>query len=115
MRRIVVLTSVAALTVSGLLTASMGTALASGSAPAPRCTSQNSQIACFPSVPVSPVTWTETISQYGTSYTSTFSAPSIRGACSVGAGYSVSYSYVSGGVTFSSPVTTIVCSKLPPE
>jgi hypothetical protein len=115
MRRILALSSIAALAVSGMLAAGAGTARASASAPAPECDSYNSQIFCDAFAPVSPVTWTETITQYGISYTSTFPAVSIRGGCSVGARYSESYTYVSGGVTYSSPVASVLCNRNPPE
>jgi hypothetical protein len=95
-------------TLTGMLAIGAGTARADASAPAPEYDSYSSQIFCDPFAPVSPVTWTETITQYGISYTSSFPAAYIRGGCSVGARYSLSYSYVYGGVTYSSPVTSVL-------
>lgn len=46
-------------------------------------------------------------------HTSTFSAPDIRGGCSLHTTYSESYSYGYGGVTYVSPVTSIACKPLP--
>jgi len=48
-------------------------------------------------------------------HTSTFSAPDIRGGCSLHTTYSESYSYGYGGVTYVSPVTSIACNPYPPQ
>lgn len=115
MRRVIALSSLAALAIAGALAVGAGSAAASGSAPAPDCTSWSSQIACDASAPVSPVTWTESITAYGTTYTSTFSAAYIRGGCSLHSVYALSYTYVYQGATYASPVTRIACNPNPPE
>jgi hypothetical protein len=116
MRRSVALSSLTALAVPGLLAATMATAAASSSAPAPECMSYSSQLFCDASSPVSPVTWTMTLTQAGITTKSTFSGPAfLRGNCLVGAGYGFSYSYVNGGVTFISPATRFVCTSNRPE
>jgi hypothetical protein len=115
MRRVIALSSLATLAITGALAVSAGSAAASGSAPAPNCTSWSSQIACNASAPVSPVTWTESLTSYGTTYTSTFSAAYIRGGCSLHTVYTLSYTYVYNGATYASPVTRIACNPNPPE
>jgi hypothetical protein len=57
-----------------------------------------------------------TISYEGSNSTSSFSAGTVlRGNCEVGAGYTFSFSYVSGGVTYNSGSTRFVCVSTPPE
>lgn len=115
MRQIAALSSLAAF-VLGVLALSTGVAAASGTAPAPDCSSASSQFACDASSPVSPVTWTMTISILGTTSTSTFSASRfLRGNCEVRAAYTFSYSYVSGGVTYNSGRSRFLCTSSPPQ
>jgi hypothetical protein len=115
MRRLVSLPVLTGLAVAGLLAGGMSAA-AAASAPAPDCGSYSSMFYCDASSPVSPVTWTQTATAYGTTYTSTYSAsPHLRGSCSLGTRYGFSYSYVYGGVSYASPVTFFICTKLPPN
>jgi hypothetical protein len=116
MRRLVALSSLAALAVPAVLAMSTGIAAASGTVPAPFCGSSSSTFFCDTATSVSPVTWTMTISVLGTKTTSVFSASRVlRGNCEVRAGYTFSYSYVSAGVTYNSGSTTFVCTSSPPE
>ncbi|HEU5331354.1 MAG TPA: hypothetical protein VFU73_01280 [Actinocrinis sp.] len=114
MRRIAVRTSLAVL-VPALLAINAGVA-AADSAPAPDCESSSSQFFCDAASPVSPVTWTQTISIFGFSSTSTFSGPTIlHSGCELRAAYTFSFTYVSGGVTFTSGSTRFICTSSPPE
>jgi hypothetical protein len=116
MRRLVALSSLAALAVPAVLAMSTGIAAASGTAPAPNCGSSSSTFFCDASGPDSTVTWTMTISVLGQKNTSTFSASRVlRGNCEVRAGYTFSFSYVNDGVTYNSGSTTFVCTSSPPE
>jgi hypothetical protein len=116
MRRLVALSSLAALAVPAVLAMSTGIAAASGTAPAPFCGSSSSTFFCDASSPVSTVTWTMTISSLGTKTTSNFNASRfLHGNCEVRAGYTFSFSYVSGGVTYNSGSTTFICTASPPE
>jgi hypothetical protein len=114
MRRIVALSSLAALAVPALLALSTGVAAASGTAPAPLCIVTGRNFVCSASAPVSPVNWTETITYHGTSSTSNFSwGISLRGTnCELGAGYTFSFSYVSAGVTYNSGQTSFGCTGI---
>jgi hypothetical protein len=114
MRPLITRVSMTLLVTSGLVALGATSALAA-SAPAPFCQSYNTTIDCTASGGLSSYTWTETIKYEGTSYTSTFAAANIRGACERNAGYTLSYSYVKSGVTYNSAATTIVCSTEPPE
>lgn len=115
MRRIIALSSLTALAVPSLLAATVVTAAASGPA-APDCTSYTSQFSCDADAPVSPVTWIMTLTQSGTTTTSTFSGPrSLHGNCVVGARYGFSFSYTSGGVTSTSPATHFFCTANRPD
>lgn len=114
MRRIAVRSSLAVL-VPALLAFNAGYA-AADSAPAPDCESSASQFFCDASSPVSPVTWTQTISIFGTTSTSTFSGPTIlHSGCELRATYAFSFSYVSGGVTFTSGTSRFLCNSNPPN
>ena len=114
MRRIVALSSLAAFAVPALLALSTGVAAASGTAPAPRCIVTGRNFVCSASAPVSPVTWTEVITYQGNSSTSSFSwGLTLRGSnCELGAGYTFSFSYVSGGVTYNSGQTSFGCTGI---
>jgi hypothetical protein len=115
MRRFVALSSLAALAVPAVLAVSTGIAAASGTAPAPLCFSSGLTFSCDASTSVSTVTWTMTVSDLGTSTTSSFSGPRVlRSNCSARTGYTFSFSYVSGGVTYNSGSTTFVCGTSPP-
>jgi len=115
MRRLVTLSVLTGLTISGLLTGSMSAA-AAAAAPAPDCGSYSSIFYCDADSPVSPVTWTQTVTVYGTTYTSTYSAsPDLHGNCSVGTRYGFSYTYVYGGVTYTSPAISFICNNRQPE
>lgn len=116
MRRKLALSSLAVLAVPVLLAMNTGVAAAAGTAPAPDCWSASSQFGCDASAPVTPITWTMTISIFGTSSTSSFSGPlNLHSGCEVRAAYTFSFSYVSGGVTYNSGSTRFLCSSSPPE
>lgn len=111
MRRSTVIASLAALAIPALTILGAGTALASDTAPAPDCQSFSSQFFCNSGAPVNPISWTQQIVVNGIPDTpATFSGPpSIQGGCQRFALYLYSYSYVSDGVTFVSPVTHFNC------
>ena len=115
MRRLVTLPVLTGLAAAGLLAGTISAASAA-SAPAPDCDSYSSTFYCDASSPVNPVTWTQKITVDGSTFTSTFSAsPFLHGNCEVGARYSYSFSYVSSGVTYTSPATSFLCNKNAPE
>lgn len=115
MRRLVALSSLAALAVPALLAVSTGIAAASGTAPAPLCFSSGSTFSCSASTSVSTVTWTMTTSSLGMNNTLSFSGPRVlRSNCSARTGYTFSFSYVSSGVTYNSGSTTFICGTSPP-
>lgn len=115
MRRLLALSSLA-LAVPALLALSGGAASASGTAPAPDCESFSSTFFCDADSPVTPVTWTQTITIFGTVSTSTFSGPTfLHSGCELRAAYTFSFSYVSGGVTFTSGSSRFLCTSNPPE
>lgn len=112
MRRMVALSSLAALAVPAILALNPGIAAASGTAPAPSCMISSRTFICDASSPVSPVTWTEKITYHGSTSTSSFSWGTVlRGSnCELGAGYAFSFSYISGGVTYDSGQTSFGCT-----
>jgi hypothetical protein len=106
----------ALLVTSGMLALGATSASASVNAPAPNCGSYNSTLYCYGDQGTTiSYTWTEKITVDGTSTTSKFAANYIRGACERGAGYTFSYSYVSGGTTYVSAATELACNPNPPE
>jgi hypothetical protein len=115
MRHLITRASMTLLVTSGMLAIGATSALANGSAPAPSCQSYNSMIYCWATAGSSPFTWTETVRADGTSYSSTFVATDISGGCQRGTGFTFSYSYVSGGVTYDSASTEVTCNTYPPE
>ncbi len=115
MRRFPLISALAILAVPAVVALSGGTALAAAT-PAPDCESFSSQFLCDAFVPVGTVTWTQTIRIDGFTSTSTFSGPAtLRGNCELRANYSFSFSYVSGGVTFTSDTSTFLCTANKPE
>lgn len=93
-----------------------GSAFAATNAPAPSCMSYSGDLYCYGDQGTTiSYTWTMTITADGSSYTSSFSAVDVRGACEKNARYTLSYSYTSGGVNYVSAPTSIVCDSLPPE
>jgi hypothetical protein len=116
MHRLITGTSMALLVTSAMLGLGATSASASVSAPAPSCGSSSGTIYCFGDQGTTiSYTWTQKITFQGNSTTSTFAANFIRGACERNAGYTFSYSYVSGGVTHVSAATQLVCNSSPPE
>jgi hypothetical protein len=115
MHQLVTRASTTLIVISGMLVLSATSAFASGSAPAPSCMSYNSKVFCDATAGAAPYTWTETVRQDGTSYTSTFQANDIDGGCDRGQSFSFSYSYVSGGVTYASATAVVACDTNPPE
>lgn len=115
MRHLITGASIALMVTSGMVVLGAGSALADGSAPAPSCDSYNTMLFCDPTAGSAPFTWTQTIRIDGFTSTSTFVANFIRGGCEKNAGYTLSYSYVSGGVTYDSASTFITCNPYPPE
>jgi hypothetical protein len=115
MRRIAVLSSLA-LAVPALLGLNAGVAAADVSVPAPDCSSWASQFACDAASPVSPITWTMRITGLGIgTTTSSFSGPTLlHSGCELRANYTFSFSYVSGGVTFTSGTSSFQCTANPP-
>jgi hypothetical protein len=115
MRRIAVLAAAAALTVPGLLAISVSTAVASDGAPAPTCDSSLSTFECDASSPGA-TTWTVAQHEDGIwiPYTITTSDSYLKNSCDRGFQTAVSYSYVSGGVTYYSGTHTFTCNANPP-
>jgi hypothetical protein len=115
MHQLVTRASIALIAISGMLVLGTTSAFASGSAPAPSCDSYSSRVFCEATAGTAPYTWTETIRQDGTSYTSSFPADDINGGCDRGQSFFFSYSYVSGGVTYYSATAGVACDTYPPE
>jgi hypothetical protein len=108
MRRTLALSALASLACLGLPTFAAGTAAASVSVSAPHCETGASHIDCDVTAPGAPatVTWTVNGSSYsGPDYTYFGCVPSQA--------YHVSYGWVSGGVTYTSGITSIRCSSGP--
>jgi hypothetical protein len=85
---------------------------------APDCESGGSAVECIDlSGGTAPFTWTITERFEGTSstYSYTTSTSSTRFGCERGQSFSVSYSYVAGGVTQKSPSAGVICSTGPWE
>jgi hypothetical protein len=115
MHQLITRASAALIVISGTLVLGSVSAFASGSAPAPSCDSYSSKVFCDATAGTAPYTWTETVRQDGTSYTSTFQAEDINGGCDRGQSFSFSYSYVSGGVTYDSATAVVACDTNEPE
>ena len=115
MRHLITRASMTLLVTSGMLAIGATSALANGSAPAPSCLSYSSMIYCWATAGSSPYTWNQTVRADGTSYSSTFVAVDVIGACQRGTGFTFSYSYVSDGVTYDSASAGVLCNTYPPE
>jgi hypothetical protein len=115
MRHLITRASMTLLVASGMLAIGATSALASSSAPAPSCQSYSSKVFCWATAGPGPYTWTETVRADGTSYTSSFVATDIDGGCQRGTGFTFSYSYVSGGVTYDSASVVVICDTNAPE
>jgi len=114
MRRLITGTSLALLVASGMLVLESGSALAS--APVPDCFSYNSTLYCYGygGGSTGSYNWTLTQTVDGVTTTSEFAADFIKGACYPEARYTISYSYVSGGVTYDSATSEVICDPNPP-
>jgi hypothetical protein len=117
MRRLAMIASSALLAVP-LLVLGSGVALADGSAPAPSCDNSGSRFwICEPTAGSAPFTWTVTRVfplNVGNS-TSTSHKDFASGGCSAGESLTVTYSYVSNGVTFVSVPSSFGCNAGPPQ
>lgn len=115
MRRIGTALAAAALVTTGWLALVPGAA--SASATAPNCSSGASKFVCIANGGGAAITWTINYYQRGsgTPSTTVTTTPgnSWRGPCAAGSSAQVSYSYVSGGVTQTSPTSGVICSTGP--
>jgi hypothetical protein len=113
MRRLAAIAASAVLTVPVLLALGSGVAFADSSAPAPSCDNSTARFwLCEPTAGSAPFTWTVTRvfplnvgNSTGTSHKNFAS-----GGCTRGETLTVTYSYVSNGVTFDSGPTSFVCN-----
>ena len=118
MRRLAAIASSALLATPLLLALGSGVAFADSSAPAPSCDNSGSRFwICDPTAGSAPFTWTVSRvfplnigNTTGTSHKDFAS-----GGCSKGETLTVTYSYVSNGVTFDSAPTSFVCNAGPPQ
>ena len=116
MRRLAFLAAVLALAAPGLAAVGLATAApaaASVSVPAPTCDSFSSEIDCYELSSPSgvSVTWYFHQSNYIPPNWTITGHSSVTQGCNPGWAYQVYYSYVSGGVTYISTNSDLVCVK----
>jgi hypothetical protein len=101
-----------------MLALGSGAARAAGTAPAPDCDSSATRFyICTPTAGSSPFTWTVTevfFLNVGNT-TRTAQGDTVSGGCSKGETLTVTYSYVSNGVTFNSAPSMFACNAGPPK
>ena len=118
MRRLTAIASSAVLTVPVMLALGSGVAFAGSTAPAPSCDNSGSRFwICDPTAGSAPFTWTVTRVfplNIGNT-TSTSHMDIVSGGCTKGETLTVTYSYVSNGVTFTSAPSSFGCNAGPPK
>lgn len=113
MRRLITLLPVAGLAAATFLGTASITAYASVSVPAPSCDSFSSEIDCLESSSPAGVTVTWSLFSHNhlpPSWTVSGGRELVIG-CVPGWAYTISYSYTSGGVTYQSLGTGLLCTK----
>lgn len=114
MRRLAAIASSTLLAMPVMLALGSGIALADGSAPAPACDNSTAHFwLCSPTAGSAPFTWTitEHIPNFG-NVTHTSTKVNVSGGCSAGETFTITYSYVSNGVTFDSGPSFFVCNTV---
>lgn len=117
MRRLTAIASSALLAIPVMLALGSAAAHADGSAPAPDCDNSATRFwICVPTAGSDPFTWTiiDTVPLAGTRVRTSHADP-LSGGCSKGETFTVTYSYVSNGVTFDSAPSSFGCNVGPSQ
>jgi hypothetical protein len=116
LHRLVAIVSSALLATPVMLALGSGAALADGSAPSPICDTSTPRFwICDPTAGSAPYTWTiKMVFPLNIGNTTTTNQRGY-GGCSAGENLTVTYSYVSNGVTFDSDPSTFICNGGPPR
>jgi len=118
MRRVAAIVSSVLLTIPALLAAGSGVAFADSGAPAPSCDNSGARFwICDPTAGAAPYTWTvmRVFPLNVGNTTGTSHKDFVSGGCSAGETLTVTYSYVSNGVTFSSAPSSFGCNTGRPQ